>query len=251
MCYPNTLPWRWRLCVYVRWMYGTVSCCPPGRTARTCVLVCAWIWSCYSCSMQYEVVISPWCAVQIHRVHYNGDDGCAFMFVECMKRCRIGPGRTGSAFVLVCACIWSCYSCSMRCSMRVWGRNVTLTCCPNTQQWRWRLCVVYVHWMYGMLLRWPWPNRRCGCIGVHSKWKLLLVFVAVWGRKYHLPWCDVQINFNRHDGSTFTFVERVMTVGDGRTYRQCVCIAGCLNFKLLLCSKQYEVVISPPPDMLS
>ena len=55
---------------------------------------------CYWCSMQYEVVMSPSCAVQIH---YNGDDGCAFIFVVCMERCRVGPGTTERSFVLVCA----------------------------------------------------------------------------------------------------------------------------------------------------
>ena len=49
------------------------------------------------------------CAVQIY---YNDDNGCAraFVFVECMEPCRVCPGRTGGAFVLImCACIWSCY----------------------------------------------------------------------------------------------------------------------------------------------
>ena len=56
--------------------------------------------SCYWCSMQQEVVMSLSCAVQIH---YNGDDACALIFVECMERCRVGPERTASMFVLVCA----------------------------------------------------------------------------------------------------------------------------------------------------
>ena len=56
--------------------------------------------SCYWCSMQYEVVMPPSCAVSIH---YNGDDGCAFVLVECMERCRVDPERTVGTFVLVCA----------------------------------------------------------------------------------------------------------------------------------------------------
>ena len=55
--------------------------------------------SCYWCSMQYEVVMSPSCAVQIH---YNGDDGCAFIFVEFTERSRVGLGQAGRTFVLVC-----------------------------------------------------------------------------------------------------------------------------------------------------
>ena len=26
---------------------------------------------------------------------HNGDDGCVFIFVECMERCGVGRGRTG------------------------------------------------------------------------------------------------------------------------------------------------------------
>ena len=36
----------------------------------------------YNCSMRYEVVMLPSCAVQIH---YNVDGGCAFIFVECIQ----------------------------------------------------------------------------------------------------------------------------------------------------------------------
>ena len=63
-----------------------------------CVLEFEASW--YCCSMQYEVLMSPSCAVQIH---YNGDDGSVFIFVECVERCRVGPGRTERTFVLVCA----------------------------------------------------------------------------------------------------------------------------------------------------
>ena len=44
---------------------------PEWWAGRTFVLVCGWIWTCYPCSMWYEIVISPWCAVQLH---YNDND---------------------------------------------------------------------------------------------------------------------------------------------------------------------------------
>ena len=44
--------------------------------------------------------MSPSCAVQIH---YNGDGGCLFFFVEFMEQCRVGPGQTEGTFVLGCA----------------------------------------------------------------------------------------------------------------------------------------------------
>ena len=57
--------------------------------------------SCCWRSMQYEVVMmQPSRALQIH---YNGDDGCAFILVAYMERCRVGLVRTVGTFVLVCA----------------------------------------------------------------------------------------------------------------------------------------------------
>ena len=41
-----------------------------------------------------------YCPVQIY---YNGDGG--YLFVECMERCRVGPGQTGRMFALLLACL--------------------------------------------------------------------------------------------------------------------------------------------------
>ena len=78
---------------------------------RLLALDASWIWSYYHLlSMRYELVILPGCAVQ---TNYNGDDGCALTFAECMKNRRFW--RTDRTFfVLVCAWIWNCYSCSMQ-----------------------------------------------------------------------------------------------------------------------------------------
>ena len=75
MCSPNTLKYRWRLCVYVRCMYDTVSCFL--WTNRWCVY--GWTRRCYSCPIRYEFTITRWCPVQLP---CNRDGGCAFMFVD-------------------------------------------------------------------------------------------------------------------------------------------------------------------------
>ena len=103
------------------------------------VLMCVWIWSWHGCSMQYDVAISPWCAVQTH--YYDGDN---VMFIECMHdnmSCWLCTTRRCVcvcmcvyvlctyvcvyAWVLVCAWIWMCYSCSMQCEvvMSSWCTN--------------------------------------------------------------------------------------------------------------------------------
>ena len=46
----------------------------------------------YWCSMQCEVVMPLPCAVQIHYNGDDGDDGCNFIFVQCMGRCCFHPG---------------------------------------------------------------------------------------------------------------------------------------------------------------
>ena len=57
------------------------------------------------------------------QMYYNGD---ALIFVcWMMKRRRVGPGRTVCTFVLLFVC-WRFDT--------VWGRNLTLMCCPNTLQ---------------------------------------------------------------------------------------------------------------------
>ena len=33
---------------------------------------------------------------------HNGDDGCVFIFVECMERCGVGRGRTEGNGVGAC-----------------------------------------------------------------------------------------------------------------------------------------------------
>ena len=54
---------------------------------------CIAVSSNLKCSIQYEFVISPSCAVQIH----NDGDGDSIFF-QCMERCRVGHGRTGRTF---------------------------------------------------------------------------------------------------------------------------------------------------------
>ena len=74
-----------------------------------------------SCSIQYYVVISTWRTVQIH---YNDDNGCAVVFVDCMKRCCVFPGRTACTFVLMCVWIWKSTS-------AICGLDFTLMWCAN------------------------------------------------------------------------------------------------------------------------
>ena len=99
--------------------------------------VCALIWRCYWHSMQYGVVIAPsLCVVQIH---YNGDGDSALIFVR----------RTGGVLALnqQAVRLYCCLRVRLNLNVSVvfnavWGRNFTLIMwCPNTLQWRWRLCV--------------------------------------------------------------------------------------------------------------
>ena len=116
----NTIQCRWRshlLCPWW-WMYvyvwnGTVSPRWPW-TKRRCVCTGVLVDRCVfdfegvirvRYTIQYEVVISPWCTVQIHC--NNGNDGCVSTPVERMERCRVDPGLIGCTFVSV-SCIEVC-----------------------------------------------------------------------------------------------------------------------------------------------
>ena len=56
------------------------------------------------CLLQYEVVITPLCVVQI-RCNGYGAWSAFILFVEYMDRHRVGSGRTGRTFVLLAACL--------------------------------------------------------------------------------------------------------------------------------------------------
>ena len=80
------------------WNCNRVAYVGPGRTESTFALLAS-VLEFESViraqhSMRHPDVLSKYTA-------YNNDDGCTFMFVECMTRCRAGPGRTESTFVSV------------------------------------------------------------------------------------------------------------------------------------------------------
>ena len=75
---------------------GSSSCWIDGGS-RTSACTCPWIWNCRSPVRYCMRSLSHSDAVQMHYNDY--DDGCVFMFIEFMEPCRVGPGRTESAFV--------------------------------------------------------------------------------------------------------------------------------------------------------
>ena len=108
MCCPNTLQWRCRLCVYVRWMYDTVSCWSYTNSWYVHIVMCLNL-KLLLCSIQYEVVISPY-VLSKHTIMVMT---VVFIFVEFMGRYRIGHGQSDGAFILVCVWIWRFYWCSI------------------------------------------------------------------------------------------------------------------------------------------
>ena len=133
------------------------------------------------------------------------------------ERCRVAPGQPGGAFVLVCA-----FNSNLLFVFDVvWGRNLTVMCCPNTLLWRWwRLCV-YVRRMYVTGVScWSWTNRKCVRIVVWAKLKVLFVFDAVWGRDISLMW--FQWHYNGDGRCAFTYTDKQLV-------RLCWCVFGCLN----------------------
>ena len=105
---------------FVCWMYGTVSCYCWTNSWYICIASCVLEFdTCYWCSIQYVmVIISTLRAVQIH---YNGDawrlcvDLC---LLNVWNGCRVGPGRTARAFVLLRVCWNLAHVTGVLCSMQ-------------------------------------------------------------------------------------------------------------------------------------
>ena len=194
----NTIQCRWRshlLCPWW-WMYvyvwnGTVSPRWPW-TKRRCVCTGVLVDRCVfdfegvirvRYTIQYEVVISPWCTVQIHC--NNGNDGCV----------STPPGWTHGTVpcwpwtnrLYVCIVYWGVLEFEVGVHVRyIWCRNLPLMWCPNTLQCQWRLCV----YVFERTERCYVDSGRIGCtfacIGVSLNFKLLFVFDTVWSRNLTL-----------------------------------------------------------------
>ena len=102
--------------------------------------------------MQCEAVISPSFAVKIY---YNGDAWWAFIFVQNMVRCRVGPVLTGGTFVLLCACFRSRYSCPMQYEVGI-SPSFLVTTYYNGDA---RCALIFVQWMETCRV---WPARIAG-----------------------------------------------------------------------------------------
>ena len=110
-------------------MYGTVPCCPWTNSAYVCVAACA---------LELTGVIDDQCSIRsslrAFQIHYNGDDGSACVDLYSLNvwnGCHVDPGRTARAFALLRACL---NSKALLLLDAVYNRNLTLTCCENTQQ---------------------------------------------------------------------------------------------------------------------
>ena len=111
VCCPNTLRWRWRLRSLNVFHDSVLALDEQQVRLYYCLCAWIWIWTCYSCSIQYDIIISPARMYVMSKYTKMVMTAVRFMFVE---RCHIGTGQTGGTFLLVCAWIWSCYSCSMQ-----------------------------------------------------------------------------------------------------------------------------------------
>ena len=135
------------------------------------------------------------------------------MLIEYMERCRVDTERTGRTFALVCAWIWSCYSCllskynttSMMVFLRLWWRNAVMLTLDEQ--------LVSLYW---------------------SVFEFEDV-IRVRGSSYEVvmaPWRAVQMHYNVDGGSAFLFVKKTVS-GWTWTSRRWVCISVCLNLKLV------------------
>ena len=122
--------------------------------------------SCCCCSIQYVVVImSPSCFVQ---KRYNGNNGCALIFVEFMEQCRVGHGRTVGTFEFEASCYWFSIPYEV-----VMSPSYAVQIYYNGDDG----CTVIFDGWYGTVSCWPWTNSKCVCIGVCLNLKQVVIGV--------------------------------------------------------------------------
>ena len=86
-CCPNTWKCWWRFCVYIRWMYKTMSCCP--WMIRPYVYIGVRLNPKVLCVFDVTSdgnLTSPWCGNTLHTIVTSAS---RFMFVEYTDRCHV------------------------------------------------------------------------------------------------------------------------------------------------------------------
>ena len=100
------------------WLAGTfVFGCPCLESERSCY---------YWCSMWYETVTSPWCAVQIH---HNVDNACEFILLIVWNGVTL---TLDEQLVRLYWCVFEFEAVIIGFDAVWWGRNLSLMRCPNT-----------------------------------------------------------------------------------------------------------------------
>ena len=160
----------------------------PGRTDGAFVLRCICLnlkLSCVLNTIQGRNLTLPCVLSKYTTLATTGD--CTFMFVKCMSGVIMLVLDKQTVRSYWCACIWR-FIVHSRCS-RLWDRNRTLMCCPNTLKWRWRL-YAFVFFVECMERPHVGPGRtdgafvlRCICLNL----KLSCVLNTIQGRNLTLP----------------------------------------------------------------
>ena len=155
---------------FVYLMYGTVIWLALNhQRVRFYCCVCALIWRCYWHSTQYGHVSSPSsCMCCPNTLQWRWWFCVDLRFSNGW---RIGPEQTDRAFVLIAACVcawtWTRQWFSMQYELLI--SPCSWPWCPNTLQWRWRLCVdicLLNVWNVCRIGGWPWLSSAYVCIAV-------------------------------------------------------------------------------------
>ena len=122
-CCPNTLQWRWRLCVDLRLLYlwNGVALAVHKQAVRLYFFVCAWTWM--KGLLAFDAVLwghnsaSYAISLSTYTIYNNGDDDSLLIFVRWTYGTGVVLSLDGQAVRLhccVCARMRRCYWCSMQ-----------------------------------------------------------------------------------------------------------------------------------------
>ena len=209
-----------------------------ARANRTCVC----IGVCLNLKSLF-VFDTAWCRNIISRtviqIHYNGNGGGVFMFVECMNDTVSCWPWTNSS----CVCIGVCLKSNLLFVFdAVWWRNLTVMCCPTTLNGA-DDCV-FVECMAGTM---PWTNRWYVYFYMcEIKFEGVIRVLRSIMRSQSQPGVLSKYTTMSMTAVMFIYWLYGMVSRWPWTNRTCVCIGVCVwIWRLYSCLIQHEVVISP------
>ena len=135
--------------IFVRWTGGVLALDEQAVRLHCCVRLKLNVSLVFNAVWGHNFTLIMWCSNTLQwRWQLCVDLRWIYGMVSCWS------GRADRTFVLVCACIWRCYRCSMQCNATI--MHALFKCTTIAM-------LIFVRWMYGILWCWSSTNSAYVC----------------------------------------------------------------------------------------